>query len=345
MNVSAVIPTYNRRKYIRRSIDSVLAQTVPVDEIVVVDDGSTDGTAEAVEEWYGSRVRVVRQANSGVSGARRRGIQEAQGEWVAFLDSDDEWTPDRNEKLLLAARSLPANVAWIFGDLRVVTDDSSGTTLFEEYGLELDESPKLFADSLSIQHPFQFCMLQASFIRRRVLLELKCFTSGLRSDDDLLAGFQIACNYKFAALKSIVSTYYRTSDLAASSVVVNGNFGPDYHRSRMIAFSLVIRSGRKRPWNRLYAAEARGLCQLLARRGEMVRKLAWEQFRFGSVSLKGVAFFFAAMAGQPGMKLWNALAARRKKTGDSGQATPGGNTGHKKYFETVMEKRDQTAGS
>ena len=77
MNVSAIIPTFNRCKYIRRAIDSVLAQTLPVDEIIVIDDGSTDGTAEAVEEWYGSQVRVIRQENAGVSGARHRGIREA----------------------------------------------------------------------------------------------------------------------------------------------------------------------------------------------------------------------------------------------------------------------------
>src|SRR3954470_765888 len=107
MNVSAIIPTFNRRQYIQRAIDSVLAQTLPVDEIIVIDDGSTDGTAEAVEAWYGSRIRVIRQENSGVSGARRRGIQEARGEWIAFLDSDDEWIPERTAQLLHAAERVP----------------------------------------------------------------------------------------------------------------------------------------------------------------------------------------------------------------------------------------------
>src|SRR5512135_2377456 len=103
MTVSAVIPTFNRLGYIRRAIDSVLAQTVPVDEVLVVDDGSTDGTAEALAAEYGAGVRIVKQANTGVSGARRRGVREARGEWIAFLDSDDEWTPNRNKELLDAA--------------------------------------------------------------------------------------------------------------------------------------------------------------------------------------------------------------------------------------------------
>src|SRR5579864_2473726 len=118
MTISAVIPAFNRRNHVSRAIDSALAQTVPVDEILVIDDGSTDGTAELVESRYGNRVRVVRQANSGVAGARRRGIQEARGEWIAFLDSDDEWLRERNGELLKAIQHVPADVAWIFGALR-----------------------------------------------------------------------------------------------------------------------------------------------------------------------------------------------------------------------------------
>ena len=212
MRVSAIIPTFNRRGYIRRAIDSVLAQTSSVDEVVVIDDGSTDGTAEAVKAWYGSRVRVIQQERTGVAGARRRGIQAARGEWIAFLDSDDEWTPERNRHLLQAAMCVPADVAWIFGDMRVVTDNGNMPTLFEQHGLHLTECPHVFPDPLTVQFPFQFGMLQGSLIRRDVLMELNCFNEGLRSDDDLLAGFQVACRYKVAAIPAVVGTYFRTSD-------------------------------------------------------------------------------------------------------------------------------------
>src|SRR5216684_2749892 len=157
MKVSAVIPAFNRRELLPRAINSALAQTVPVDEILVVDDGSTDGSADFVQAQYRDSVRVVRQANTGVAGARRRGIQEARGEWIAFLDSDDEWTPDRNRELLQAAEHVPADVAWIFGDLRFVTDDGESPSLFQEYGLTLKESPKVISDPLSVQYPMQFC--------------------------------------------------------------------------------------------------------------------------------------------------------------------------------------------
>jgi glycosyltransferase involved in cell wall biosynthesis len=305
--VSAVIPTFNRRDYVGRAIDSVLAQTVPVDEIVVVDDGSTDGTADVVIAKYGSAVRVVRQANAGPAAARRRGILEARGDWIAFLDSDDEWMSYKNQVLLEAAARVPADVAWIFGDLRIVIEQGDGQTFFGKHGLTVRGPVEVFSDPIVVQYPFQFCMLQGSLVRRSVLLELGCFTEGLRSDDDLLAGFQVACRYPMAAVPQVVTKYYRTSDLDSTSVEFNGRWGPDYFRSRMIAFALVVESGRRRPWIARYAAEVRGLCKVRARRGQPVRRLALQQFRFG-VSPFSLAFFSAAMLGRRGLQLWEAVA-------------------------------------
>jgi glycosyltransferase involved in cell wall biosynthesis len=340
MKVSTAIPAFNRRDYLPRAIDSALAQSVPVDEIIVVDDGSTDGSAEFLESRYGNRVRVVRQANLGVGPARRRGIQEARGEWIAFLDSDDEWLPERNGELLKAAERVPADVAWIFGALRIVTDNGEGSTLFEENGLTVGQSPHVFADSLAIQYPYQFPMLQASLIRRDALLDLNCFTKGLRTDDDLLAGFQIACRYKFAAIPSVVGRYFRTSDLAASSVVVNGNFGADYYRSRMLAFEQVILSGRRRPWNRRYASSARGFCQVMARRGAYSRKLAWQQFRYGGLSPKGVAFLCAAASGPWALRIWDRLAEFARQHFRRKQPVPVKQNGLHAYLNSVYKKSD-----
>lgn len=114
ITVSAVIPAYNAGKYVGRAIESVLAQTHKPDEIIVVDDGSTDDTAEVVQR-FGDAVRFIRQVNAGASIARNTGIEAATSEWIAFLDADDEWLPD---KLKLQTEHLERNpeLVWTTGN-------------------------------------------------------------------------------------------------------------------------------------------------------------------------------------------------------------------------------------
>jgi glycosyltransferase involved in cell wall biosynthesis len=97
MLVSVIIPTLNRVGTILPAVESALAQTHHHLEVIVVDDGSTDGTADVLDR-FGRGVKVVRQANAGPSAARNRGVKESNGEIVAFLDSDDHWTPGKIER-------------------------------------------------------------------------------------------------------------------------------------------------------------------------------------------------------------------------------------------------------
>lgn len=106
--VSVVIPSHNRVHVLGRALDSVLAQTRPADEIVVVDDGSEDGTADWLARHY-PQVRMLGQANRGVSAARNRGIGAARGEWIALLDSDDEWLPHKLQRQLDALAAHPGH--------------------------------------------------------------------------------------------------------------------------------------------------------------------------------------------------------------------------------------------
>ena len=92
--VSVIIPLYNKAAHVRRSLDSVAAQTFRDFEVIVVDDGSTDGGERAAAEYADARFRLVSQKNAGPGAARNRGIREASGGLLAFLDADDEWLPE-----------------------------------------------------------------------------------------------------------------------------------------------------------------------------------------------------------------------------------------------------------
>jgi len=96
LKISVIIPTYNRKHTLQRAIDSVLAQTFKPYEIIIVDDGSKDGTKEWLLQNYPS-VQYIHQPKNGVSSARNKGIQISQGSWIALLDSDDEWMPEKLE--------------------------------------------------------------------------------------------------------------------------------------------------------------------------------------------------------------------------------------------------------
>ena len=97
--VTVVIPNYNCARFLPETLESVFAQTCRDVEVIVVDDGSSDGS-QAVLQRFGDRIRVIQQANQGVSGARNRGIRESRGEFVAFLDADDLWHPEKLDKQL-----------------------------------------------------------------------------------------------------------------------------------------------------------------------------------------------------------------------------------------------------
>jgi glycosyltransferase involved in cell wall biosynthesis len=96
--ISVVIPTYNRANTILDAVTSVLGQSRAADEVIVIDDGSTDETASLLEP-FASKIRLFTQSNAGVAAARNRGIRESKGEWITFLDSDDVWFADRLELL------------------------------------------------------------------------------------------------------------------------------------------------------------------------------------------------------------------------------------------------------
>jgi len=158
--VTVVMPTYNRAALLPRTVDAVLAQGFGDFELLVVDDGSTDGTAELLAQRYGHepRLRVLRQANGGVSAARNRGLAEARGEFIAFLDSDDLWLPWKLQLQVATLRALASQgVGMLWTNLDVVDaqgqvvkrrhlrDAYSAYGQLARHGLEVFSHEALFA--------------------------------------------------------------------------------------------------------------------------------------------------------------------------------------------------------
>jgi glycosyltransferase involved in cell wall biosynthesis len=128
--VSVIIPTYNRAAKMGNAIESALAQTVTDLEVIVVDDGSSDDTRKILEEICGDRVRYYVQTNQGASAARNKGIEEARGEWIAFLDSDDLWEKEKLEWQFKALKPFGPECCGCYTDTRLINHPET-RTLFE----------------------------------------------------------------------------------------------------------------------------------------------------------------------------------------------------------------------
>ena len=132
MDVSILIPAYNSEKTIRRAIESALRQTFQDFELIIVDDGSQDGTLEVIKTIVDPRIRVVRHAkNSGEAEARNTAIRSALGRYLAFLDSDDEWLPEKLSRQMEAIRKEPEGIV----------ANVTGYYLFDEFNIKRKEIP------------------------------------------------------------------------------------------------------------------------------------------------------------------------------------------------------------
>lgn len=144
-SISVVIPTYNRGALLERALASVYAQTVPAHEIVVVDDGSRDDTAARMAGHRG-RVNFLQQQNAGAGVARNTGMQAATGDWIAFLDSDDVWSPDHLQKLAEAITATGGGPALFFRDTQ---EEGEPQTFWQKAGFTVDGPFAVQADAMA----------------------------------------------------------------------------------------------------------------------------------------------------------------------------------------------------
>ncbi len=214
MKISVVIAAYNASATIERAVRSVLAQRRRADEILVIDDGSTDGTADIVRR-FGSEVRLISQANSGASVARNTGIQSASGDWIAFLDADDEWL---SEKLYLQENFFVAHSDIVWGYGNFIPTDWRGNPLKAVHGKDCGDA--VFEDYFGAYCHGVYAWTSTLIIRKDVFAKAGGFEAGMKRAQDNDLWFRIA--YLFPRVGYIgqpLAIYHR--DTPGSSTKVN----------------------------------------------------------------------------------------------------------------------------
>ncbi len=209
--VTAVIPAYNYAHFLPRAIDSVLAQTHVGVECVVVNDGSTDNTADVLAS-YGDRIRAITQPNSGLSAARNTGIRAAAGDFVAFLDADDRWEPTKIARQLAAFDDHP-NVGAIGCGAELI-DAAGNHAAFRTYaethassgGLVWQPGAQLRA--VAIRQFWISASGSGAFIPRRVIDDVGFFDETLGAAEDWDLWLRIAAKYPIYNIKDVLVRIY-----------------------------------------------------------------------------------------------------------------------------------------
>lgn len=227
MKLTTIIPTYNRAHCIARAINSVLAQTRSSDEIIVVDDGSTDDT-EKILAGFGDKVKVITQKNSGVSVARNRGVEAANSDLVAFLDSDDVWSPDK----LSTQVPLMEDKLVVFSASNWCVENEAVETAFDI----------LFTEKKLVQlkEPLHFLtrfeghrlLLSTWVVRRDVFLKVGGFDERMSISEDNRLLFRLAFEGEFMLTPYVGTIYSLQEDDCKLTQVADYNY-----RTRVVSLT------------------------------------------------------------------------------------------------------------
>jgi len=219
MNVSVIIPTYNRAHTLARALRSVLSQTVDAAEIIVVDDHSTDETKRLVSEFEGVRY-VINSHHRGPGGARNEGIDAASEKYVAFLDSDDEWFPKHLEEsqYCLKTYDLDASYALWYrqrGDSWEGYSDDWLDLLVRDLNLKATDDAILLGDKIAeytISKPFWCFHTDTLVVKRHLIHELGMFDEELLSSEDLEFSYRLLLESSACLIDKYHALYYEGDD-------------------------------------------------------------------------------------------------------------------------------------
>jgi len=207
MKISAIIPAYNSQDFILDAIKSIQNQTHPIDEIIVIDDGSVDNTQQLIQSQT-KNIIYLKQDNQGPSAARNAGIKRAKGDWIAFLDADDQWIENKIEKQL-DALSLSPELHLLAGDMQEIGMNNEVMTqsVLAKHNLL---QPFQLNQSRAIHHALaqlvskNFIPTGTVLVKRSTVLEAGLFNKDIRFGEDLELWAKIAAKHPITCLPEIL---------------------------------------------------------------------------------------------------------------------------------------------
>jgi len=285
--VSVIIPTYNREKCIRRAIESVLDQTYQNVELIVVDDGSTDNTKEILEPFIKSgKIKYFYQPNRGPATARNLGIKNSKGEFIALLDSDDEWLPEKLEKQIgLFQNSKDEKLGFVGCNIIFINEITNKTI---EYKIPRYKNFFRFLLSEFMWPP----QLSTIITKKQIIEEVGLFDEKVWFGEDLDMWIRIAKKYNFDfVLDCLTKIHLHPTSLSFTTKPYKITKSYDY-----------ITQKYKQDYQRfpkIYSTRLRLLGSLYYRAGDVEkgRKLFLESIKVNSLNLKSYFYFFLSLFG------------------------------------------------
>lgn len=263
--VSVVVPAYNAAAFVRRAVDSVLAQTWADCELLVVDDGSTDGTLDVLAA-YRDRLRVLTQANAGPAAARNHGLRAARGRYVAFLDADDWWLPAKLERQVELLESRP-EIGFCSTATRVVTEAGDPAGDWPCAGIDGSLLETLFVRSAAVSGS-----TSGVLARRELLMDVGGFDEALRGFEDPDLWIRLAARTGYACIPEPLTVVVRTPGSVSSHL-------PRMRAATLASFrknrALLAPARRGAYWRGACAGALTDYAKMAWRAGDRRHGLAW----------------------------------------------------------------------
>lgn len=292
--ISVVIPLYNKEKQIAHTLQSVLNQTFQDFEIVIVDDGSTDGSVAEVKKFTDLRIRLICQTNAGVAAARNRGIEEAKSDLIAFLDADDEWKPEYLATQHYLYQKYPECSVYACNyESRDINGTVSPTIIRKLPFIGDDGILSNYFEVASCSHPPLWT--SAVMVKKQVIQAIGGFPIGIKSGEDLLTWARLAVYEKIAYSRSVQAIYnlgegYILTNLPPRRQDIGDPVGKELVKLLVIYPNKVMLKRYISHWHKMRASVA-------IRYGERIEtiKEVLYSLKYNILNYTGISFFFLAL--------------------------------------------------